>query len=132
MRKRALRKIVGLLEFNLLPEGAAMAFYNAGILILLSGVVLVLFMKTSEGVSRLGRIMTLAGDAAVGIAAAAGMAGRYAGQSYVFFWRLPLGQALFSLRPLSSFFLLMLATVTALAAVFAHHIWSTITILLEE
>lgn len=119
MRKRALRKIVGLLEFNLLPEGAAMAFYNAGILILLSGVVLVLFMKTSEGVSRLGRIMTLAGDAAVGIAAAAGMAGRYAGQSYVFFWRLPLGQALFSLRPLSSFFLLMLATVTALAAVFA-------------
>lgn len=110
---------IGLLEFKLLPEGAAMVFYNAGILILLSGVLLVLFMKTSESVSRLGRILTIAGDAAVGIAAAAGMAGRYAGQNYVFFWSLPLGQALFSLSPLSSFFLLILALVTMLAAIFA-------------
>jgi len=96
-----------------------MVFYNAGILILLSGVLLVLFMKTSESVSRLGRILTITGDAAVCIAAAAGMAGRYAGQNYVFFWSLPLGQALFSLSPLSSFFLLILALVTMLAAIFA-------------
>lgn len=96
-----------------------MVFYNAGILILLSGVLLVLFMKTSESISKLGRIITLLGDVAIGIAAAAGISGSFADQSYVFFWNLPLGQALFSLRPLSSFFVLILATVTALAAIFA-------------
>ena len=96
-----------------------MMLFGIGIGVLVGGGLLTLVLKKSAGINKLGMASVVAGDAFVLAAAVEGIAGRYAGEVYQFFLPLPVGAVLFSLSPLSSFFLLIIAVVTGLAAVYA-------------
>jgi len=96
-----------------------MMLFGLGIGVLACGGVLTLVLKKSAAINKFGMASVIAGNAFVLAAAVEGIAGRYAGEVYQFFLPLPMGAVLFSLSPLSSFFLLVIGAVTGLAAVYA-------------
>lgn len=96
-----------------------MIFYGVGIAVLLAGWLFPVFQKTAERVNRAGMIAGVTGCVFVFIAGILGVSGNPGHEIYLVFWRLPAGQALFSLKPLSSFFLLLISLVSGLASVYA-------------
>ncbi|HWP68962.1 MAG TPA: proton-conducting transporter membrane subunit, partial [Rectinemataceae bacterium] len=103
-----------------------MILFNAGFLIVALGWIPGLTLKKTSSIDRAGMFSTVAGCALVLIASVPGMRGAFSGDLYFFPWRIPFGNALFSLAPLSSFFLFIIALISGLAAVYApaylrHH-----------
>jgi len=96
-----------------------MILFNVGILVIALGWIPGLALKKAFSINKAGMASTAAGCALVLIASVRGMAGAFSGDLYFFSWRIPFGQALFSLGPLSSFFLFIISLVSGLAAVYA-------------
>ena len=103
-----------------------MILFNAGFLIVALGWIPGLMFRKTSSINRAGVVSTVVGCALVLVAAVRGMLGAFSGELYLFPWNLPFGKALFSLEPLSSFFLFIIALISGLAAVYApaylrHH-----------
>lgn len=103
-----------------------MMLFGIGLALMTAGGLAALFPGRARLVHGLGAAGMLAGDVFAAIAAILGLSGGMGSEVYVFNLPLPMGEALFALSPLSSYFVLMLAVVTALAAVYApsylmHH-----------
>lgn len=103
-----------------------MILFNVGFLIVALGWIPGLTLKKTSSIDRAGMFSTVAGCALVLVASVPGMLGAFSGDLYFFPWSLPFGNALFSLEPLSSFFLFIIALIAGLAAVYApaylrHH-----------
>ena len=103
-----------------------MILFNAGFLIVALGWIPGLMFRKTSSIDRAGVVSTAAGSVLVLVAAVRGMLGAFSGELYFFPWNLPFGKALFSLEPLSSFFLFIIALISGLAAVYApaylrHH-----------
>ena len=96
-----------------------MILFNVGILVIAMGWIPGLALKKASSVNKAGMASAVTGCALVLIASVLGMFGAFSGDLYVFSWRMPFGQALFSLEPLSSFFLFIISLVSGLAAVYA-------------
>lgn len=96
-----------------------MVFYSTGLLILIFGSFVILTIRKSSSVHRVAAILTLTSGICIGIAAIMALAGSFRGILYRFTWEIPIGDALFSLSPLSGFFMLIIAGISMLAAMYA-------------
>jgi formate hydrogenlyase subunit 3/multisubunit Na+/H+ antiporter MnhD subunit len=96
-----------------------MILFNVGFLIIALGWIPGLALKKASSINKAGMISTMAGCALVLISSIIGMSGVFVGQLYFFSWRMPFGQALFSMEPLSSFFLFIITLISGLAATYA-------------
>lgn len=96
-----------------------MILFGAGILCILLGWIPGFALKKASAVDRSGMILTVLGCGLVLAASIAGLSDSLPAEVYRIFWRMPFGEALFSLSPLSCFFLFVIALISGLAAVYA-------------
>ena len=96
-----------------------MMLFGTGVLCIFLGWLPGLSLRKVRSIDNAGMLTTVAGCGLVLMASVAGMLGVFSDEVYGIAWNLPFGEALFSLSPLSSFFLFIIALISALAAVYA-------------